>query len=105
MILREYYKNKKPREYLFEGQFGGKYSATSIQKIFKKAKIKSGINIKGGVHLLRHSFATHLHESGIDIRTIQEILGHKSTKTTEIYTHVSTKSIKNVKSPFDDLEI
>ncbi|MCK4407127.1 MAG: site-specific integrase [Bacteroidales bacterium] len=104
-MLIKYYKKEKPKEYLFEGQNGGKYSATSIQKIFKKAKIKSGINIKGGVHLLRHSFATHLHESGIDIRTIQEILGHKSTKTTEIYTHVSTKSIKNVKSPFDDLEI
>ncbi len=104
-MLIKYYKKEKPKEYLFEGQNGGKYSATSIQKIFKKAKIKSGKNIKGGVHLLRHSFATHLHESGIDIRTIQEILGHKSTKTTEIYTHVSTKSIKNVKSPFDDLEI
>ena len=104
-MLIKYYKKGKLKEYLFEGQNGGKYSAISIQKIFKKAKNKSGINIKDGVHLLRHSFATHLHESGIDIRTIQEILGHKSTKTTEIYTHVSTKSIKNVKSPFDDLEI
>ena len=65
--------------------------------------MRAGIKLKGGVHLLRHSFATHLHESGYDIRLIQELLGHKSSRTTEIYTHISTKSIKTVKSPFDDL--
>ncbi len=102
-LLRRYYRNYKPGEYLFEGQKGGKYSAESIGKIFQRAKLRSGIVITGGVHILRHSFATHLHESGYDIRIIQEILGHRSSKTTEIYTHVSTKSIRNVKSPFEDL--
>ncbi len=102
-LLREYYKIYKPGYYLFEGQKGGKYSAESIGNIFKRAKFQAGIEISGGVHILRHSFATHLHESGYDIRIIQEILGHKSSKTTEIYTHVSTKSIRNVKSPIEDL--
>ncbi|MBL0073825.1 MAG: tyrosine-type recombinase/integrase [Bacteroidetes bacterium] len=55
------------------------------------------------MHWLRHSYATHLHESGTDIRFIQELLGHKSSRTTEIYTHVSTRSIQNIKSPFDNL--
>ena len=103
-LLQKYYKQYKPKSYLFEGQKRGKYSSTSINLIFNRAKARAGIKLKGGVHLLRHSFATHLHESGCDIRLIQELLGHKSSRTTEIYTHISTKSIKNVKSPFDDLE-
>lgn len=102
-LLKIYYKIHNPKEYLFEGQNKGRYSSTSINKIFSRSKVKAGIKLKGGVHLLRHSCATHLHESGYDIRIIQELLGHKSSRTTEIYTHVSTKSIKNVKSPFDDL--
>jgi integrase/recombinase XerD len=103
-LLRRYYRIYKPQYYLFEGPKGKKYSAESVGIIFRRAKWRAGIEISGGVHILRHSFATHLHESGYDIRIIQEILGHKSSKTTEIYTHVSTKSIQNVKSPFDDLE-
>lgn len=103
ILLREYYKLYKPGYYLFEGQHKGKYSGTSINLIFQRAKNNAGIKTQGGVHMLRHSFATHLHESGYDIRIIQELLGHKSSKTTEIYTHISTKSIKNVISPFDDL--
>ena len=75
-----------------------------IKKLLQRAKLHVGIKVPGGVHILRHSFATHLHESGYDIRIIQELLGHKSSRTTEIYTHISTKSIKNVVSPFDDLE-
>ncbi len=102
-LLREYYGIYKPQKYLFEGKYGGKYSAESVGKIFNRAKRRAGISLVGGVHILRHSFATHLHESGYDIRIIQEILGHKSSKTTEIYTHVSTKSILNVKSPFESL--
>lgn len=103
-LLRQYYTVYKPREYLFEGRYGGKYTAGSVNKIFQMAKMRAGISMIGGVHILRHSFATHLHESGYDIRIIQEILGHKSSKTTEIYTHISTKSILNVKSPFETLQ-
>jgi len=102
-LLREYYKLYKPKNYLFEGQKGGKYSGTSINLIFKRARRNAGIKVDGGVHILRHSFATHLHESGYDIRIIQELLGHRSSKTTEIYTHISTRSIQNVTSPFDEI--
>ena len=102
-LLREYYQFYKPEHYLFEGQKGGRYSGTSINLIFQRAKKNAGITTSGGVHILRHSFATHLHESGYDIRIIQELLGHKSSKTTEIYTHISTRSIKKVISPFDDI--
>jgi integrase/recombinase XerD len=103
-ILREYYKNYKPERYLFEGQIRGeKYSASSLQKILKEACNKAGIKKPVTLHWLRHSYATHLLESGTDLRFIQELLGHRSSKTTEIYTHVSTKSIQNIKSPFDDL--
>lgn len=104
ILLREYYVLYRPKSYLFEGQLGGPYSGTSINNIFKRAKKQAGICTEGGVHMLRHSFATHLHESGYDIRIIQELLGHKSSKTTEIYTHISTKSIQNVISPFDNIE-
>lgn len=102
--LREYYKIYKPKIYLFEGpEKGTQYTTRSIQNIFKKSKLKSGINVNATVHSLRHSYATHLLESGVDLRIIQELLGHKSSKTTEIYTHVSTRIIQSVKSPLDDL--
>lgn len=103
-LLREYYKAYRPKEWLFEGQYTGtKYSPTSIQKVLKRAAQKARINKPVTLHWLRHSFATHLLENGTDLRYIQEILGHKSSKTTEIYTHVSNKAIQNIKSPFDDL--
>jgi integrase/recombinase XerD len=102
-LLREYYTLYKPKYYLFEGQKGGKYTGTSINMIFQRAKKRAGVNKQGGVHMLRHSYATHLHESGYDIRIIQELLGHKSSKTTEIYTHISTRRIQNISSPFDDI--
>lgn len=103
IILRKYYKIYKPKDYLFEGQNGSKYSSTSVQKIMKKALSKAGINKKATPHTLRHSFASHLLESGTDIRVIQEILGHNSIKTTQIYTHISSANIGSVRSPFDDL--
>ena len=103
-MLREYYKIYKPKIYLFEGALLGEpYSEKSLQSVLKQAIKKVGIAKPVTLHWLRHSYATHLLESGTDLRYIQELLGHSSSKTTEIYTHVSTKSIQQIKSPFDDL--
>lgn len=103
-MLREYYKIYKPKTYLFEGQQeGNPYDSRSLQQVLKQALKKVGNKKPVTLHWLRHSFATHLLESGTDLRYIQELLGHNSSKTTEIYTHVSTKSIQQIKSPFDDL--
>ena len=104
-LLRTYFKEYKPTEYLFEGQDGGQYSARSIQTFFQEICEKVGILKKVSVHTLRHSFATHLLENGTDLRYIQVLLGHESSKTTEIYTHVTTKGFDQIKSPLDDLDI
>lgn len=101
----EYIRGYRPREYLFEGQTGGRYSSESVYRVFKDALLKAGIKKDVGVHSLRHSYATHLHESGLDIRYIQELLGHKSTRTTEIYTHVSRRNLIAVRSPIEDLDV
>ena len=103
-MLRNYYNGYKPKTWLFEGQIvGEQYSEQSLQSVLKQALQKAGITKPVTLHWLRHSYATHLLESGTDLRYIQELLGHSSSKTTEIYTHVSTKSIQQIKSPFDDL--
>ncbi len=103
-MLRSYYKVYNPKTYLFEGRKEGvPYDARSLQLILKQALKKADIVKPVTLHWLRHSYATHLLESGTDLRYIQELLGHNSSKTTEIYTHVSTKSIQQIKSPFDDL--
>lgn len=102
--LRNYYKEFKPKKYLFEGQYGDKYSIRSTQQVFKNAMKKAKINKAIGIHGLRHSFATHLLENGTDIKFIQELLGHNDIKTTLRYTHVSEKSLKKIKSPLDTLE-
>jgi len=104
-IIEEYREIYQPVEWLFEGQTGGPYSERSIQEIFVKAKRKSGINQYATVHTLRHSFATHLLEKGVDIRYIQELLGHESSKTTEIYTHITKKGWDKIKSPLDGLNV
>lgn len=103
-LLRDYYKTFRPKEWLFEGQIPGTaYDERSLQKVLKNAVSRAGIRKPVTLHWLRHSYATHLLESGTDLRYIQEILGHRSSKTTEIYTHVSTRMIRNIISPFDDL--
>lgn len=101
--LRRCYREYRPQEYLFEGPGGGKYSTTSVRKIVKRAAAKSRIQKNVKPHTLRHSFATHLLEDGTDLRYIQSLLGHNSSRTTEIYTHVATNIIKDIKSPLDTL--
>lgn len=103
-LLREYYRYEKPKVYLFEGPvLNQPYSGSSLQMVLKTALKKAGINKPATLHWLRHSYATHLLERGTDLRYIQELLGHNSSKTTEIYTYVSEKKIKEIRSPFDDL--
>ena len=95
--LKTYYREYRPKEFLFEGTNGGKYSSTSVLNINGSAAKRAGIKRKVSPHMLRHSFATHLLENGTDIRHIQLLLGHNSTKTTEIYTHVANRSFMNIK--------
>lgn len=99
--LRVYYKKYRPVNYLFEGQNKEQYSANSVGKVISNTAKKAGIKIPVTPHTLRHSFATHLLESGTDIRYIQLLLGHNSTKTTEIYTHVAKNSFSSIKNPLD----
>jgi integrase/recombinase XerD len=104
LMLRDYYHLHKPKEWLFEGQKQGEpYDERSLQNVLKQAIVKCQIKKPVSLHWLRHSYATHLLENGTDLRYIQEILGHSSSKTTEIYTHVSTKNIQKIISPFDYL--
>ncbi len=105
MIIR-YYKMYKPVIYLIEGQYKGeKYSETSLENIFHKYLGKVLKNHNFTLHCLRHSYATHLLESGVNLRYIQELLGHKSSKTTEIYTWVSMSGLQKIKNPADDFDL
>ena len=104
-LLQEYLKIYQPKDFLFEGMYGGKYSDRSVQNIFTDAKIKSGITPTATLHTLRHSFATHLLEAGVALPHIQQLLGHSSIKTTEIYTHITNTMRKNIKSPLDNLSL
>lgn len=102
-FIRAYYKVFKPREYLFNGQNGSPvYSGESIVRVIKNAAVRTGIQRRVYPHILRHSFATHHLEQGTDLRYIQEILGHGSSKTTERYAHVANQSLRNLKNPMDD---
>jgi integrase/recombinase XerD len=103
-MVDTYIKRYKPLRYLFEGQRPGEmYSASSLEKVLKTACTRAGLRSEISLHWLRHSYATHLLEAGTDLRYIQELLGHSSSRTTEIYTHVTEKSICKIRSPFDDL--
>lgn len=101
-ILKSYYLQYKPKDYLFEGQKGGKYSSESAGQLFKRSLKKAKINKPATLHTLRHSFATHLLEDGVGIAHIQKLLGHASIKTTLIYTHIAQESLFRIKSPFDN---
>ena len=103
IILRAYYKKSRPGGWLFERPDRSQYSRSSLQKILLRSKNKAGIRKKITLHTLRHSFATHLLERGTNLRYIQELLGHNSSKTTEIYTHITHAGMKNISSPLDHL--
>lgn len=106
LILRQYFKQYRPSIWLFEGvKKGEQYSTRSIQSVFQSAVRKAGITKDVSVHTLRHSFATHLLENGTDLRYIQNLLGHANSKTTEVYTHITTKGFEQIKSPLDKLDI
>ncbi|HKL02864.1 MAG TPA: tyrosine-type recombinase/integrase [Cryomorphaceae bacterium] len=101
-LVQEYKKAYRPHRYLFEGQYG-RYTMTSVNAVLKRAASRAGIKRAVHSHMLRHSYATHLLENGVDLRYIQALLGHQSSKTTEIYTFVSKKKLGDIVSPFDDL--
>jgi len=102
-LLEEYFHRYRPPEYVFEGQYGGRYSSSSVNQIIRSVCLKLKITKRVTAHTFRHSFATHLMESGTNLRIIQTLLGHKSSKTTEIYTHVSEFQPNSFRNPFDDL--
>jgi site-specific recombinase XerD len=105
-FLRSYLRSckHKPKEYLFESDYTATpYPTRTLQQIFSNAKAKAAIGKEVGIHSLRHSFATHLLEKGVDIRYIKDILGHFNIKTTERYLHVAKDKLVNITSPLDDL--
>jgi integrase/recombinase XerD len=104
-LLRKYYREVKPEIWLFPGENGKQYSETSVLKIVKAAARRAGIARRVYPHILRHSFATHHLEQGTDLRYIQIWMGHSSTKTTEIYTHVSQNDFNKFKNPIDDISL
>jgi integrase/recombinase XerD len=104
-VLRQYFKEYKPKEWLFEGIKGNQYSESSVQAIVKKAFSRAGILKKASPHTLRHCFGTHLIETGTNLRYIQALMGHSSSKTTEIYTHITTKGFDQIINPLDKLDL
>lgn len=100
-LLRKYFIAYRPTDWLFEGQ----YSTRSLEQIFHRAKHDAKIIQEVTFHSLRHSYATHLHERGMDIKLIQELLGHNDIQTTMRYTHVSTRKLETISSPFDQLNL
>lgn len=105
VVLKQYYELYDPKEYVFESKAGEPYTESSLQKVFRTAVERAGIKKEVTLHGLRHSFATHLLESGVDLRYIQALLGHNNSKTTERYTHVTKKGFGNIRSPLDNLDL
>ncbi|MDY0216832.1 MAG: tyrosine-type recombinase/integrase [Bacteroidales bacterium] len=105
VILDQYLAQYKPKEFVFEGAKGGEYSPSSIQNTIKAVSKRANIEKNVTMHTLRHTFGTHCLENGVDLRYIQSLMGHESSRTTEIYTHVTTKGFDNIKSPLDNLDI
>lgn len=104
IVLREYYRQYKPKIFLFEGQYVNEhYSARSIQMVLREAKKKAKIYKPGSMHQLRHSFATHLLDKGIDVVMIQRLLGHNDIKTTLRYLHVTNRDLQKILSPLEDI--
>lgn len=103
-LLRKYWKAARPRGWLFPGRAGKPLQARQVHLACRRTQRRSGITKRVTIHTLRHSFATHLLEAGVDIRTIQVLLGHRSIKTTALYTFVSMKRVTTVQSPLDLLD-
>jgi site-specific recombinase XerD len=97
--LQQIMAGKDGGDYVFASERGGRLTEASAQKVFYQALARAGINRPATFHSLRHSFATHLLENGVDVRYVQELLGHANIRTTQIYTHVTNPSLKNIKSP------
>ena len=95
-VLRKYFSTYKPKEWSFEGALGGQYSPRSFQNLVKDAAKKAGIKKRVTVHTLRHNFAANLLEAGTNLRYLQRLLGHESSKTTEIYTHITSKGFDQI---------
>ena len=100
-LLSNYYYSYKPKVYFVEGQKGGKYSPEAVRQFLRKSCAKAGIKKPVSPHTLRHSYATHLLENGVDIRYIQSLLGHARPETTMIYTHVKRKDLMEIQNPLD----
>jgi integrase/recombinase XerD len=103
VLLRNYILQFRPQQYLFNGRAGMKYTQTSVRAVLQKACLRSGIRKKATPHMLRHSFATHMIEEGVNLRYVQSLLGHTRPETTQIYTHVATEHLMRLKNPFDEL--
>jgi integrase/recombinase XerD len=104
LVLRQYWRSSRPQPWLFPGQIPGRpLNRSSVQQVFYQARDAAGITKQVSVHCLRHSFATHLLESGVHIRKIQLLLGHKSLHSTEVYTHVANDFLQHTRSPLDFL--
>lgn len=104
-LLETYWKEYRSKDYVFEGQAGDQYTSRSLSQVLKQGLRRARIRKKASVHTLRHSYATHLHEQGTDIMVIKRLLGHKSLKTTEIYTHLSARTLQGVRNPLDSMNL